>query len=119
MRTNGVVIDSPRPERSPRFFDAHEQMLVEALVPAPAVETLHDRVLNGLARADEAQLHAACMRPGIDSLAAELRAVVAHDRSGHAAIVSQTLENGYYVTAGQATSDFAGKAFAAEVVDHV
>ena len=56
---------SPRLDDAPGRGEAHEPVLVEALVAQPPVEALDVRILHRLARVDEVQVHPMGIRPSI------------------------------------------------------
>ena len=66
MGSDTVVVQPPLFQAATRFLDADEQVLVEALVTALAIEALHERVLHRLAWPDEAELHVTTVCPRID-----------------------------------------------------
>src|SRR6266567_5525436 len=82
VRPSGLVVDAPRLNRALRIDQAHEPVLVEALVPEPAVEAFDVRVLDRLARIDEVEHDAMAVCPLIERLAAKLGAVVTRSPSG-------------------------------------
>jgi hypothetical protein len=82
VRPSDVVLDSPRFDRAPRIREMHEPALVETLVPKSPVEALDITVLNRFARLDELHRDPARVRPLIEVLTRELRAVVAPERRG-------------------------------------
>ena len=79
-----IVLHPPLLDDLPRLIQRHEPVLVQALVPELAVEALDVRVLHGLARRDKRKLHSPLIRPGVQGLPDELRAVVDDDDLRHA-----------------------------------
>jgi hypothetical protein len=73
---NLVITPPPSLNRLPGFSQAQEPVLVQAFVSHLAVEALDERILDGLSRLDEAQLHASFVGPQVLDLAAELRLIV-------------------------------------------
>jgi len=102
MQSNTVVIHAPLLQAAACFFDADEQVLVEAFVTTLAVEAFHKCVLHRHARPAEAQLHVTTVCPCIDRPTAELRTVVAQDRFRCAALLDKSIEDLHDVPAGQA-----------------
>src|SRR5437016_2224131 len=85
MRTRIIVVAAPFLEREARMRQRAELRLVEALVAQTSVEGFDEGVLRRLARRDVVPCHMATLRPCEDSVAGELRAVVADDPVGLAA----------------------------------
>lgn len=93
MRSHTVVVEPPLFKATARFFDADEQMLVEAFIATLAVEALDEGVLHRLTGSDEAELDVTPMRPRINGATAELGAVIAEDRLRCATLLDQTLQD--------------------------
>lgn len=72
----GVVFDPPVFYKLLGLLEAHEIVLVKALLPELPIEGFDIAVLNGLAGPDEVELHAVAVSPFIQGLADELRAVI-------------------------------------------
>src|SRR6267143_3061133 len=53
VRTPLIVIADPVRDRCPRMSEAEEEGFVKKLIPHPAIKTLAEAVLHGLARRDE------------------------------------------------------------------
>src|SRR5947209_1142892 len=53
-RPSDIVVDAPRLNRLLRIGQAHEPVLVQTLVPHPPVKAFGVRILNRLARLNEA-----------------------------------------------------------------
>src|SRR5580700_6624173 len=96
---------------------SQEPVLVQALVAELAVEGFDVGVLVGLAGADEGQLDVALIRPGIEDLAFELRAMINGDGSGQASRVGQPLEHRFDSGAGDRGVDFESHTLARTVID--
>ena len=71
----------PRLNRLLRVGQAHEPILVQALVAEFPVEAFDVSVLYRLARLDEGELHGVLVRPLIQRFSAKLRTIVADDGS--------------------------------------
>ena len=71
-----IVLHSPLLHGLPPLLKRHEPVLLQALVPEPAIEALDTRVLHGLARRDKRKLHSPLIRPGVQGVADELGPVV-------------------------------------------
>ena len=80
-----VVVDPPGLDQGSRFGQGGEQVLVEALVPQPPVEALHEPVLLRLARCDVMSFDPARFLPAQDGVARQLGAIVGNDHRRPAA----------------------------------
>jgi hypothetical protein len=116
VRPDGVVVAPPALDQLAGVREAEEPLLVEALVPQPAVEALHVRVLHRLAGADELEADAAALRPGQEGAARELRAVVAHDPRGQRPPPGEAVQRLGDATARQRGVDRDQRALAREVI---
>lgn len=87
-----IVVDPPCLDDPAGVFQAGEQMLVEALVPQPPVEALHEAVLHRLAGLDVMPFDAAFLLPYEHGVRGQLRAVqLPSVRHFHAAILRAPL----------------------------
>src|SRR5262249_10696497 len=75
-----VVLLFPRGHDPSRLFEVEEPVLIEALVPEPAIEAFYKAVLHRFSRLNELELDAVLVRPLVESMADELRPIVANDR---------------------------------------
>ena len=82
VRTDGVVVDAPSFDRAASVGDIDEPVLVQTGVPKLAVEAFYQRVLDRLARLNEAQGRTNSLRPEMHRLAGELGPVVGDDGFG-------------------------------------
>jgi hypothetical protein len=71
-----IVVDPPSLDLLFCVFHRDKPMLLQALLPKPSVETLDVRILNGLSRPDEVQLHPVPVCPFVHGPTGELRPVV-------------------------------------------
>src|SRR5678816_534196 len=82
MRTQLVVIASPRSDDHARSVETFKPMVVQAFVPEATIEAFNERVLRRLAWCDEFQLHAIAIRPLIERPTGELRSLVGANGCG-------------------------------------
>ncbi|AOJ58506.1 hypothetical protein AQ477_17880 (plasmid) [Burkholderia thailandensis] len=68
MRTNRVVVGSPRFDALACVVEIDERMLVQTFFAQSPVEALDVRVFHRLAGTDELQLDAMLVRPGITDM---------------------------------------------------
>jgi hypothetical protein len=73
VRPDLVVVFSPELDVLLRVGKVHKPVLIEALVPQPAVEALDVAVLRGLGGANEVQRNPVLERPSIERFRDELR----------------------------------------------
>jgi hypothetical protein len=90
MSPLGVVLVTPGFDDLPQFCHRDEPMLVQGLVAELTVEALDVGIFVRLAWQDRRQLHGMLVRPGIEHLALELRAVIDGDRLRQAAGLGKT-----------------------------
>lgn len=79
MRTMTVVVDQPSFDDGASLVESPEDVLVQAFITVSSVEALDVDALDRVPRADEVELHALLVRPGIERLPGELRDVVHGD----------------------------------------
>ena len=101
VRSDMVVVVVPGCDQLPGVAQVVEDVLVEAFLAQPSVEALGEGVLDWLARANEVELDAACMRPRIECAPGELRAVIDDDRLREAVQLAGTVEPGATSCAGR------------------
>ena len=80
MRAFCVVIDPPVFDDLARLADAREPVLVQALIPEPAIEALDIGILGRLAWVDEIQLNAVVIGPGIKGATAQFGPITPSER---------------------------------------
>jgi hypothetical protein len=87
VRAVVIVVVAPCRNQLAGMAQPDEEVLVQAFVPEPAVEALHEAVLHGLARRDVVPLDMALLLPLQDGVRGQLGAVstllVAIDISKH------------------------------------
>ena len=86
MRTDVVVLLAPAFDQHFRFLERVEKLALEQLVLQLAIEAFDVAVLPGRARFDVERLDADLLEPVADGVRCKLRAVVAADVGGHAAV---------------------------------
>src|ERR1051326_4770732 len=89
VRPFPVVFDSPSLDLAACVVERDEYVLVETLLPQPAIEALDEGVLDRFARLDELQLHSALVNPLIEHAAGKFRTVVGlyHSRQAAPAVI--------------------------------
>src|SRR3954470_1953959 len=80
MRPHAVVIVTPRGQYGAGLGERRERSLVQALVPEPPVEALHERVLLRLSRLGVVPGDIRSFAPGPDCHARELGTIVGNAR---------------------------------------
>ena len=77
-----VVVSAPSGNQDTSLRQARKPMVVQALIPEPAVEALNERILCRFARLDQLELHAMLVGPLVQCLAGEFRPLVCPDHLG-------------------------------------
>ena len=67
-------------DRLPRLSQGEKPILIQALLPQPAVEAFDESIVSRLPWPAELELQVMAMSPGIERLGDELAAVIAFDR---------------------------------------
>ena len=93
-------------------------MDVEALVPQRPVERLNMRIIRGLSGTAEVDPDTMVVRPQVDQVTGELRAIIRKQVLGCAALIREAVENLDHVFAAQALAHLDRQRLAAEHVDH-
>jgi hypothetical protein len=101
VRARGVVTDAPRFDRAPRIGETEEPVLVQALVPESAIETLDEGVLHRLPRPDEAQRYSPAVCPRIERSTLKLGPGVDDDPLGKPTRHRQPLEHRHHTLTAQ------------------
>ena len=77
-----VVVSAPSGNQDTSLRQARKPMVIQALIPKPAVEALDEGILRRFARLDQLELHAVLVGPLVQRPACELRSLVSPDRFG-------------------------------------
>jgi hypothetical protein len=93
VRPYSVVVESPCLDRVAGIAEIGEPVLVQTLVSELAVEAFDEAVLDRLARANEAELDASPVGPGIHRAAHELRAVVGYHCYGFPSLLEEPIQD--------------------------
>jgi hypothetical protein len=98
-----LLVAVPPPLLHPLLGIRHRQepVLVQAFLPEPAVERLHDGVVRRLAGPDEVQHDPVPVRPLVEHPRRELRPAVHPQARGHASLPDHALEDLDHVISGQ------------------
>ena len=97
MRPVLVVVSAPSGNQDTSLGQARKPMVVQALIPEPAVEALDERILRRFARLDQLELHAMLAGPLVQCLAGKFRPLVCPDRLGIAPETSHLIEHSGHV----------------------
>ena len=76
MGAVAVIILSPLFEEAPGFRQGNENILVQAFITQPSVETFHETVICGFPWPTMHQTNAMFLRPFIQGVPCKLRAIV-------------------------------------------
>ena len=74
--TVAIIILAPLLDETPGFCQGNENILVQAFIAEPSVETLYKTVICGFFRSTVFQTNAMFLRPFIQGMPCELRAIV-------------------------------------------
>ncbi len=96
-----IVVAPPEMQLPASVGQGEEHFHVQTFVSQLAVEAFDIAVLNRLARPDEVQMHTVSVRPEIQRLRGELRAIVHRDRLRCAAQHDHLVEGHRYLFAAQ------------------
>ena len=75
MGTVAVIILAPLLDEASGFCQGNENILVQAFIAEPSVETLYKTVICGFSRSTVFQTNAMFLRPFIQGMTCELRAI--------------------------------------------
>jgi hypothetical protein len=92
-------------------------VLVQALVTKPSIERLDHRIIRGLSRPAEVELHAIEVRPQIQAPRDELGPVIDSNALRLTAIGGDLLQDTYDIVSGQSLADLDRQALTAIVID--
>ncbi len=116
MGSDLVVFLPPGFDQVTGFVECGEPVLVEAFIAELAIEAFDESVLGGFARGNEVQLHLVLLRPVMQRLASELRAVVEGDGLGQAVGSGELRQHGNDARAPDAVIGPEGGTLAGEVI---
>ena len=119
MRPEVVVELSPALDHGAGFAKVPEPLPVEALVSQLAIEALHEPVVPGLARRDEARAHVHVPKPLHDPGRGELGPLVGADELGFAVKAHQARERQDDVPRGDRRGNFDRQALAGVLIEDV
>ena len=112
-----IVVDPPFFDDLPGMAVAAEQMLVQALVPQPAVEAFHEAVLHRFSGRNVMPFDVAVLLPGEHGIRGEFGAIVGDDHAGIAAPFGDRIQFASGTFARDRVVHDGRQAFPAEVVD--
>ena len=116
VRSDSIVLLSPLLDRLPSFLKCLEPVAVQTLFAEARIEALDERVLNGLAWADEVQMDAVAVSPLIEGLRGELRSVIDADHRGHADRHGKLSQNLCNTLAAHPDTDLQGRTHSTKVI---
>ena len=117
MRTLCVVVLPPHFDDVPGVSQSIEQMLIEAFIAEPPIETLHESVLGGLAGLDIVPFHTSRLGPFQDRVTGELRAIVRNNHLRLASPTDEALEFARHPLTRQRRVHQDSQAFSAVIID--
>ena len=101
MRTHPIVILPPSLRQASCLVQRQEPVLVQALVTKPSVERLDHRIIRGLSRPAEVELHTVEVGPKIQAPRDELGPVIDSNTLRLFTLGTHLLQDPYDVVTGQ------------------
>ena len=99
--TVAVIILSPLFEEAPGFRQGNENILVQAFITQPSVETFHEAVICGFPWPTLREANAMFLRPFIQGVPCKLRAIVRKKPAWQASLQPKTLQHLNHPLAGK------------------
>lgn len=99
--TVAVVVLPPLFKDASGFGQGHEDILVQAFIPQPAVETFHETLICRFPWSAVLQAHAMFLRPFIQGPASELRTIVRAKASRQMPFPAQAFQHLHHPLAGK------------------
>ena len=96
-----VIILPPLLDEMPGFCQRHENILVQAFIPQPSVETFHETVICGFAGPTVFQCNTIFLRPFIQGVACELRSIVRKKAAWQAFLQPKALQHLHHPLTGK------------------
>ena len=92
-----VVVPAPGSDRDTGLKQARKPMVVQALIPKPAVEALDERVLRGFPGLDQLELNAMLAGPLVERFAGKFWSLVGSNGLGVAPEASRLIKDARHV----------------------
>ena len=99
--TVAIIILAPLLDETPGFCQGNENILVQAFIAEPSVETFHKTVICGVSGPTMRQANAMFLRPFIQGVACKLRAIVRKKPAWQASLQPKALQHLNHPLAGK------------------
>jgi len=103
-----VIILPPLLDEVPGVCQGNENILVQAFISQPSVETFHETVIRGFSGPTVFQADAMFLRPFIQGPTCELRAIVRKEPAWQASLQPQAFQHLHHPLAGKRYIYFQG-----------
>ena len=108
VRAVAVIILPPLLDETPGFCQGNENILVQAFIAEPSVETFHKTVICGFPWPTMREANAMFLRPYIQGMTCELRAIVRKESAWQASLQPKALQHLNHPLAGKRYIHFQG-----------
>ena len=108
VRAVAVIILPPLLDETPGFCQGNENILVQAFIAEPSVETFHETVIGRFPRPTVLQANIMFLRPFIQGVACELRPIVRKESAWQASLQPKALQHLNHPLAGKRYIHFQG-----------
>ena len=112
-----IVVDPPGFDLGAGVLDRRELRDVQTLIAQPSVERLYVPVLSRLSRMNEVELHPALIRPLLERLRGELRAVIHRDGHRSTRSFNGSIQGRDHVAAGERKPRLKQRSLTAKLID--
>ena len=106
--TVAVIILPPLLDETSSFCQGNENILVQAFIAEPSVETFHETVIGRFPRPTVLQANIMFLRPFIQGVACELRPIVRKESAWQASLQPKALQHPNHPLAGKRYIHFQG-----------
>ena len=106
--TVAVIILSPLFEEAPGFRQGNENILVQAFITQPSVETFHETVIGRFPRPTVLQANIMFLRPFIQGVPCKLRAIVRKKPAWQASLQPKAFQHLHHPLTGKRYVHFQG-----------
>lgn len=103
-----VIILSPLFEEAPGFRQGNENILVQAFITQPSVETFHETVICGFPWPTMREANALFLRPFIQGVPCKLRAIVRKKPAWQASLQPKAFQHLHHPLTGKRYVHFQG-----------
>ena len=106
--TVAIIILAPLLDETPGFCQGNENILVQAFIAEPSVETFHKTVICGVSGPAMRQANAMFLRPCIQGVTCKLRAIVRKKPAWQASLQPKAFQHLHHSLTGKRYIHFQG-----------